>query len=65
VLVRAADDAPKGNRELLKRGARPLAAPRVPSAEDLAASRPAEIETTPAEQELFAFRESKPPGGLK
>jgi predicted Rossmann fold nucleotide-binding protein DprA/Smf involved in DNA uptake len=62
VLVRATDDALKGNRELLKKGALSLAEPRVPAAEALAAARLAAAPASPVEQELFALHETKPPG---
>lgn len=62
VLVRATDDAPKGNRELLKKGALPLGEPRVPTADELAAARQAAVPSAPVEQDLFAPRETKPPG---
>ena len=61
VLVRATDDAPNGNRELLKKGALPLAEPCLPTAEQLAASLPAATLNTPVEPDLFAFRETKAP----
>ena len=62
VLVRASDDAPQGNRELAKKGALPLAEPRVPAAKELAVPSRPEGQTLPVEQELFALREMKPPG---
>ncbi len=56
LLVRAGQDVPKGNRELLKRGALALVEPRMPAAEEWVAER----RTAPAEQDLFALRETPP-----
>ena len=61
VLARATEDAPKGNGELLKRGALPLAEPRVPGAEELNAPRARAATPAPVEQDLFALGETPPP----
>lgn len=61
ILVRATDDAPKGNRELLKKGALPLVEPNLPTTEEFDAAQNDAAMTTPAEQDLFALRENPPP----
>jgi DNA processing protein len=61
VLVRATEDAPKGNRELLKKGALPVAEPRLPKADELEAARAMADRPRPVEQDLFALRETRPP----
>jgi DNA processing protein len=61
VLVRATYDAPKGNRELLKKGALPLAEPRLPTEEEMEAARTLTATPTPVEQDLFALHETPPP----
>jgi predicted Rossmann fold nucleotide-binding protein DprA/Smf involved in DNA uptake len=58
VLVRTSDDAPQGNRELLKRGALPLAKPHVPTVGELAASQSTAVPFAPVAQELFAVGET-------
>jgi predicted Rossmann fold nucleotide-binding protein DprA/Smf involved in DNA uptake len=61
VLVRATKDAPQGNRELLKKGALPLAEPRLPTPEELEAARTTPATPAPVEQDLFAPRATPPP----
>jgi predicted Rossmann fold nucleotide-binding protein DprA/Smf involved in DNA uptake len=61
VLVRATEDAPKGNRELLKKGALPLAEPLLPTEEAMKAARTSAATPPPVEQDLFALRETPPP----
>jgi DNA processing protein len=60
VLVRATADAPKGNRELLKKGAWPLTEPRLPTVAEMEAARPLAATPVPVEQDLFALREAPP-----
>jgi len=55
VLVRIADGVPKGNHELIKKGALPLAEPRIPSSEAWPAWLREHSTPAPVEQDLFAF----------
>ncbi len=61
VLVCAGEDAPKGNRELLEKGALPLAEPRLPTAEEMETARAKAAASRPVEQDLFALGQTPPP----